>query len=225
MNNTHSELSEVNASSTDGGAANVTSVDDGASSAMEVKPENEKLYNIKVTFSDDSPNSIIENIPERYIELSSVFYSQINDIEDENADDETNSEVCIIITESIKKQFNFDSVVLLYKYIAHLDSSSEGEFIKLTIEQYYELYYDKLSDIEITFELNIEQIPLIANLAHFLDIPIIVESLSNRIGKDIKGKSAEEIREMLGLDGDLTPEQKAEIEREIEAINLIQQSE
>lgn len=225
MNNTQSELSEVNASSTVGGAANVTSVDDGTSSVMEVKPENEKLYNIKVTFSDDSPNSIIENIPERYIELSSVFYSQINDIEDENADDETNSEVCIIITESIKKQFNFDSVVLLYKYIAHLDSSSEGEFIKLTIEQYYELYYDKLSDIEITFELNIEQIPLIANLAHFLDIPIIVESLSNRIGKDIKGKSAEEIREMLGLDDDLTPEQKAEIEREIEAINLIQQSE
>ena len=192
---------------------------------MEVKPENEKLYNIKVTFSDDSPNSIIENIPERYIELSSVFYSQINDIEDENEDDETNSEVCIIITESIKKQFNFESVVLLYKYIAHLDSSSEGEFIKLTTEQYYELYYDKLSDIEITFELNIEQKPLIANLAHFLDIPIIVESLSNLIAKDIKGKSPEEIREMLGLDDDLTPEQKAEIEREIEAINLIQQSE
>ena len=178
-----------------------------------------KCFNIKVLSIDTSNGKkikqIIKNIPERYIKLSSYFRSQID-----------NNIITLFVNITNEDLFNFESIKTLFEYIAHLDLSSEGKFIKLTAEQYFKLYaYKTISDIEKEFTFKDEHKFKSVNLAHFLDIPIIVESLSNLIANDIKGKSPEEIREMLGLDDDLTPEQKAEIEREIEAINLIQQSE
>jgi len=208
------------ASVNEGGA--VAPVNEGGA-VSSIKDEPTKLYDIIVTFSNGKPSGRIENIPERYIGLSSVLDSQAHDIEEEEPDFNKNSEVYIIITD--ENSFNYDTITTLFNYITHLDNGSDGVFLKYTIEQYYELHYETISDIETGFTFNDDQKYKSANLAHFLDIPIIVESLSNLIANDIKGKTPDEIRTMLGLEDDLSLEQKAEIEREIEAINLIQATE
>ena len=153
-----------------------------------------KCFNIKVLSIDTSNGKkikqIIKNIPERYIKLSSYFRSQID-----------NNIITLFVNITNEDLFNFESIKTLFEYIAHLDLSSEGKFIKLTAEQYFKLYaYKTISDIEKEFTFKEEHKVKSGNLAHFLDIPIIVESLSNLIANDIKEKTPEEIRKMFGLE-------------------------
>jgi S-phase kinase-associated protein 1 len=50
--------------------------------------------------------------------------------------------------------------------------------------------------------------------ANYLNIPDLLDLTCAKFASDIKGKLPEQIREMFGIENDLTPEEEAKIEEE-----------
>lgn len=172
----------------------------------------EKIYTIKGTITLENGTLEeweINNIPENDILMSTTFSNLLEDITEEN-DDEN------IIPIVNYKKISVDSI---FKYIAHLREKSET-FLSTSIEDYSE-------KSEITpeeTEFNIESMELMTEMldvADFLDIPIILESLCRRTAFYIKGKEPDEIRQIFNIKDDFSAEEKAEIQEELNVINSI----
>ena len=172
----------------------------------------EKNYTVKGTITLENGTLEeweINNIPENDILMSTTFSNLLEDIAED-----TEYENIIPIVKYKKK--TVDSV---FKYIAHLREKSET-FLSTSIETYSEII--EITPEESTF--NIESMELMTEMldvADFLDIPIILESLCKRTAFNIKGKEPEEIRKIFNIEDDFTVEEKAAIQEELSVINSI----
>ena len=179
----------------------------------------ENMYSITGTVDvpkEGSPDEIekqkwkIENIPESHILMSNTFKNLLGDIEDED-----NPEFSVPIL-----NYDKDTIVKIFEYINHLKTNSES-FCNMSIEEYSQ--QPEIMEVENSFKIEeMETYCKMVDASDFLDIPIITESLSKRIANIIKGKEPEEIRALFDIEDDLTEEEKAQINDELNVINTVE---
>jgi S-phase kinase-associated protein 1 len=162
-----------------------------------------------VDLEDDSTEEWeIKGIPKDDILMSKTFSNLLDDIDDD--------ELILPI-----KNYKKISVEAIFQYIKHLRGQGDT-FLSQTIEYYSQQPKDEILPIEDEFKIeSMELMQEMLDIADFLDIPIILESLCKRCGILIKGKEPEEIRRIFDIKDDFSAEEKAEIQRELQVINTI----
>ena len=162
------------------------------------------MSSIRIVCSNYEGETVFErNVPEDVINQSELIKNMLESCGDQG--------FVPLPIDTIYSEKHFDYVVEYCTYVLTPDYPESRSPDNID---------DDLTDWEKTYMKKLDQETLydLVMVANFLDIPRYLEALCFWSAEGIKGKTPEQIREQFNIEDDLTDEEKAEINKEIEKI-------